>query len=422
MDNDTVALGSAGSQVAAPSTLGAFIYNPAALALHPGLRAQADIGLLSTDLRFKSLDSGVTIGNELRSCGQCSPSFLLGVTYDFKIPHLAIGFAAYTPNIPRLSFGNAAVEYQQGQTMLVNFQVAAAYRVFRFLSLGVTFGSSYFSMQSELLASTTLSNDRVPLRFKVQDQWTVSSNFGISAEPLKQLSLGLSITPPIDINASGTLSTALPDQPAIKALGIAIKGNQSALKMRLPTVIRFGIRYRPHSRIAEAARVAIDWALVYEQWSRQQDVDIIPDVTVTSVPVIGDVKLPVISLQRKFKDTYSLRMGAEGMATRWLTLRGGVMYESPASRRGYFDLSLPESHKFSLNVGASFAVGRFFIDVAYGHLFALPVTLTQSAMQPLQVIPSIPGLDSVSPAGAIGNGRYTYSQDAARVALRFHFK
>src|SRR5262249_13934999 len=136
--------------------------------------------------------------------------------------------------------------------------LGVAYRPLSWLSLGVTFGNTYFRTVSRVAVSGALPGGdltdpmfAVPFQIDVNRPFTITSNFGIRVEPIKQLAIGLSLMPPYDILASGTAQVTLPS--TLKDLGVTVAGNSVDLMLHMPLIFRAGVRYLPIDRFSVEA-------------------------------------------------------------------------------------------------------------------------------------------------------------------------
>ena len=414
-DIEAVGMGQAGAFIASPSTLSAFWYNPAALAGQGGLRLQVEAGLHITPMSYQRAQDPVTGRNYpgVNNLSPLKPAAFAAVTYDFGIEGLAIGAAVYSPTAGNYQYSETGPQRYQSigaDNSAFHIHLGVAYRVFRWLSLGVTFGNTYFRTEQKVAVSGSPGDPEaidfsVPFTISVSDPFTITSNFGVRFEPVKELSLGLSVMPPYDVNATGTAAVKLPS-----ALSqVEITGDKVSLNVSFPMILRAGIRYRPIERLG------IEAAFVWEQWSRNKTIELVPDNIVVNFPgVIDNQQLPSFPLDKRNRDAFSARLGVEGRPFDWLTVRGGAWYESPATRPERFDMTVPDAPKFGLAIGASFNVWKLAFDAAYVHVFALPVEVTASEAVALSVFPN-------STPATVGNGRYEYRIDMFHLGIRAAF-
>jgi long-chain fatty acid transport protein len=344
------------------------------------------------------------------------PTALAGVTYDFGIPGLAVGGAVWAPQSNHIVFpdtGPQRYQYISSTNFVLHMHLGVAYQVFRWMAVGMTFGDTDFATTQRTALSASLSGNpedpafAVPIDIKVSDPFTITSNFGLRFTPIDKLNIGWSFTPPYDVSATGTVDVHL---PASLANQVTLAGNGATLNVHLPLIMRLGVRYEFCKCLS--GEVAFTW----EGWNRFTEVELIPNVSITA-PALGivGVKLPVITLPKHYQDAYSARLGLAGQPWKYLTLRAGAFYESSAVRPKWFDLSTPDSNKIGVAAGASIKLWKFYIDLAYEHIFPFAVTVTNSQVTLVNVIPNSPA------GGPIGNGHYAWSYDVFHFGVRANF-
>jgi long-chain fatty acid transport protein len=415
-DIEAVGLGQAGAFVAAPYTPAAIWYNPGALAHGEGLRLEIGGALIYTPLSYvRAPDAAMSSYPKVTNQDPFLPAGLVGAVYDFGIKDLAVALAAYTPTSSHYVFpedGPQRFQSVGGSYRMLHVHAAVAYRLFGKVAIGVALGGSYFKATQTTLVSGALGGDpesatwTIPVDVTLTAPVTFTSNFGISAKPIPQLSIGASVMPPFDVHGSGTAEISLPS--TLAALG-KIEGDRINGLVRFPAVMRAGVRYTP------IPRLSVELAVVREGWGRLSAIDIQPMITVTA-PILGLNKSPLgtIALVKNYHDLYSVRLGVEGSPTRLLTLRGGAWFESSGATTGYFDISAPEADKFGVSLGASVNYRAFALDVSYSHIFVPELTEQASKLHVVNV------LDAQN-THALGNGTYDFSFDILQLALRAHF-
>ncbi len=113
-----------------------------------------------------------------------------------------------------------------------------------------------------------------------------------------------------------------------------------------------------------------------------------------------------------WRDAFSIRLGGEVQALRWLVARAGIYYESSATTANWTDISSPDADKIGLATGLSILLGRFSLDCAYEHIFPREVTTSYSHATLINVIPNGPT------GGPVGNGVYRFHFDVVHLGLR----
>jgi long-subunit fatty acid transport protein len=413
VDLEAVGMGQAGAFIASPSTLAAFWYNPAALAGQGGLRIELEGGLHLTPVTYQRAQDPTTGKNypSVTNQSPLKPAIFAALSYDFGIPGLAIGAAFYSPAAGNYQYPPTGPERYMAtgaDNTVFNIHVGVAYQIFKWLSLGLTFGNTYFQTTQTVTVSGAPAGDpedpsfAVPFTIAVTDPFTITSNFGVRFTPLEQLAIGVSIMPPYDINATGTANIQLP--PSLSTA--TVTGNKVTLNVNFPMILRAGVRYKPIDR------VAIEAAFVWEQWSRNKTILLAPDnISVSFPPLIDNAPLPTFALDKQNVDAFSGRLGTEIRPLDFLTARLGVFYESPAIRPSRMDLTGPDGHKVGISAGVSIQLWKFWIDAGYVHAFFPNVKVSDSQTQTISVLPG-------SPVATLGNGTYNMSYDMFHLGLR----
>lgn len=411
-DIDPVAMGMGGAFVASPSTTSAMHYNPAGLAGQQGLQLQFEFGMSLSQMAFTRMPEGATTFPTLTNREPFQPGFFAGASYDFKVPGLAVALAAWSPMSNQYGFGDTGpnrYQYIRADNVVFNVHLGAAYQVVRWLSFGATVGNTYFSTLQRLAVSAALAGDvedltfSTPLELQVNDPFTITSNFGVRVSPFDFLHIGLSFTPPFDVNASGTAKVEIPQ--ALSSL-VTVQGNKVQLALNMPFILRAGVRARVHER------VALELASVWEGWSRYQKVDVIPNISLgvgtTSLP------LPVITLQKRYRDAVSVRLGAEIKTFDWLIARAGGWIETSAIQPQYFDLSTPDAFKVGWSLGVSAQVFEgIFLDATYAHMLPQTVVVKDSKLVLASLVPG-----SAAASKPLGNATYDFSSVILHFGVR----
>jgi long-chain fatty acid transport protein len=416
-DIDAVAIGQGGAYIASPDSLSAFWYNPAALAGQQGLRLQLEGGFAFSDTSFARAPNPDGTQFLPVTSNQAQAAIFAGVTYDFGIPDLAIGAAFWSPQSNHIVYPDlGAQRYQSiyGGNYVFFMHIAAAYRIFKIVSLGATFGNTYFSTEQKLAVAAAIpgtdpedTSFMVPLDIKVEDPFTITSNFGLRVEPLRWLAIGASVTPAYQINASGTIALTVP--PALN--GLTVNGNKISLQVTMPTIVRAGVRFHPLERLA------LEAAFVCETWSNFKTVTLQPNITVNYPPLgVSNQPIPTLKLPRNYKDTYSVRLGGEMKVLPFLVARLGFNVETSATSTAYYDVSTPDALKYMGSAGLSAHIWKFWIDVAYAHIFSGAVQITDSR----QALTNLAPVQN-APTAIVGNGTANFSYDILHFGLRANF-
>jgi long-subunit fatty acid transport protein len=415
-DLEAVGLGQGGAFVAAPSTGAAVWYNPAGLAAQRGLRLEVEGGIILSPLRYDLAPApGADPTPAVENTDTLLPAGLAGASYDFGTADFTAGLFAYVPSSSSYDYDpNGPQRFQGvgGRYVLAFFHGAVAYRAWGQLSIGASFGPTYFhAHQTNVISAAPADADprdelwSVVVETEVHAAPFLTANLGVSWTPAPGWAIGASVMPPFDIDCSGTIHFT--PSPLLAALA-HVTGDGVHVHLQFPLIARAGVRFWP------LPALAIELAGVYEGWSRFKSIDLEPDVTV-SAPSLGvtDMKLPLISLPKGYRDVASARLGAEYVADARLTLRAGAYYESAGSPTSLFDITAPESGKVGLAAGATVHLGAGFdLDAALAHTFFPDVTVSDSALRIRNVL--VP-----ENTAAVGDGTYHMSLSFFHLGLRY---
>ncbi len=197
----------------------------------------------------------------------------------------------------------------------------------------------------------------------------------------------------------------------------ACRAVEGGLSIPLPLVLRAGVEWQ-----ADAA-LRIEISGVYETWSSQRDLSIVPDNAwlVNAVGGVLDYQFGVIQLPRMMQDTLSLRAGSEWQVVSDFSLRGGLSWESAAFSDRTVSVLTPDGEKVSVALGATWTFLRddnmsLQLDalIGYAHVFSRDVRTSVLT----QVRPVRP---SLSEQVIVGNGRYDFTLPFFGIGLRALF-
>ncbi|MCA9550584.1 MAG: outer membrane protein transport protein [Myxococcales bacterium] len=393
-DIGTRGMGRAGAFVAAPDSLLAIHYNPAGLALLSGFHGEASVSMVDFVARFQ------------RSC-PCTPGTTDGAAAcdaqleaDFAgneahtetpiaIPFLAFGYglpwldttvavAAYGPNSGRHNWGDlpatnsplyesaARASPQRYRALDVdnleaNLALAVAFSPVRGLRIGAS-GYAYATGSDQGLTLWTNFDSfpeapedprfDVPVQFQLQNTWGFNWGVGVSWEPIEGLSVGSSFRALRKIRGQGKLQAQLPrflidpstGQPL---LGAQVNGDDVIISLRVAPIWRGGVQYRlPGWFRAEGA-------VVWEGWSTHDKITIEPQGV--SFDLQGDrFEIPVLYLDRQWRDTWAVRIGGElERFEPYLGLRAGYFYETSAVPEARVDAARIDRPKHGVALGVA---------------------------------------------------------------------
>jgi long-chain fatty acid transport protein len=251
---------------------------------------------------------------------------------------------------------------------------------------------------------------------KVSPIFAPSANMGMIYLPHPRVRLGISGQLPFSIDAPATIQVRLPDAPEFDQA--SQEGNKARVKFKLPGILRAGIEVRPWSTF----RAEVSY--VRELWSSHRSIDITPTniqlINVTGFP--SPYKVAPISIPRNFKDTNSIRLGAEysfHLLGYHFDCRAGGSFEQGAIPRAYLSSLTVDMDKFNLALGGSwYPNSRWRIDFLYSHVFG-----RDTFVDPRQAaVPRInPVRGNPTDSEAINGGSYRARADILGVGAAYSF-
>lgn len=390
-DVGTRGMARAGAFVAAPDSLLAVHYNPAALSLLKGLQFTADLQLVNLDMRYERKCPCLPSSNpnaaaedaaleEIFDKNPAEANTVLAIPYlsvGYGLPFLdlTIALAAWGPTSGRHNWGelpNAAapsfldasrreVTRYSGlemRTLEANFGLGFGLRPLPDLVPGLRLGASILGYQSgnrqtlSIFANVAVpgaeSPDRdVPAVLDFLMPFGLNWQLGASYEIIPGLTLGTSYRGKRSFTTDGTLTADLP----ASLQGVAsVEGNNIEVSLATAPIWRAGLEYR----LPGVARV--EGAFVWEGWSAHNQ------VTITSkdiaIVVNGmSVPLPPIPVPREWQDSWSLRLGGElNLLEPLLGVQAGYYFEPTAVPQERMDPSRVDldKHGFSLGLSTTF--------------------------------------------------------------------
>ena len=258
------------------------------------------------------------------------------------------------------------------------------------------------------------------------DHTSFTATLGAWWRVVPQLELGVSArVVPIYLNPSGDVTM---DTPSGQDSPMNISGGGGAsMDLTLPIIVRAGLRYRHlDKRDREVFDIELDF--VYEAWSSVDEYKTkLADTTVDygsgPVPTIDDA----ILLPRKWKDTFSVRLGGSWNAVPDLfTWSLGGFWESAAVPNNYSYIDVASFDRFGAGTGLSFRFYGVDLNIAYMHVFQLDREVDEQYAKVFQSRPLSPcaptgyycgGVDGVP----VNAGKYETSYDQLNMSLTLHF-
>lgn len=433
-DRGTRPLGRGFAFVAGADDPGALWYNPAGIA---GLGTQLFVDATYTNFRADYTRVVVDQGSVIDQYPNVSmsplplPIPMLAMTHDFGLRDFTFGAAVIAPNAVIAKWPetrDAGQRYsllRMDGSLLSQLAVAVAWRPSVQFSLGLSVGAWVGTFQARTAVSacegTICTQPENPnydgiAEVKLFPLFAPTATLGARYDT-GSVRVGASITTPHALSGDATLGVRLPSAAVFD--GATVRGDRADVNVEFPWIVRAGVEAQPVDRLR------VEAAVVYEAWSVQRKVSIVPNnVTIENVVGIGNYAMGAIDIPRNMNDVISLRFGGEyAVQPESLVLRAGVNYETSSFDDAYLSALTLDASKLIVGLGASFKVSdAMWLDVAYGHVFMADPRVRDSRVPQSSAIrpprdPNTPG--TAGGLTYVGDGDYAMEGDIFGVGLRW---
>jgi long-chain fatty acid transport protein len=331
----------AGMAAAAQDASTAF-WNPAAMALLPGVQGTAAISYIAPHTEYNSERSTLAA---LGTGGDGAENATVPAMYATWMvnPQWSVGLAINAPfglatdwNTPWA--GQLSAVRSEIQTMNIN--PVASFRVNDMVSLGA--GISAQQMTAEF--TNALGATRSAAIGTVEgDDWQVGWNLGALIDFRQGTRLGITYRSSADYSLEGELTT-----PA--------SSRDITADVELPDVVSIALSHQ----LTPQTRLLADWT--WTGWDSIQNLTIRSAATGAT---ITDTKYG-------FENTWRIGLGAEHQFDSSWLLRAGVAYDKTPVQDVYRTPRLPDEDRTWLAIGARYKPGqdaKWWIDVGYTHIW-----------------------------------------------------
>jgi long-subunit fatty acid transport protein len=293
---------------------------------------------------------------------------------------------------------------------------SVAYDLHPMVQAGLSFqvvGSSFKFKQALYsgLTTPTKMTDEDPIfdsvaSVRLNGQPGLTGIAGIMVRPMKNLSIGASVRPPVHLHATGTLDIALGE--AAKGLNTQVTGNQTTLDMNLPLEARVGVMFQPIEKLTLVG----DY--VYMGWNAFDKIVLTPQGVTMTIGSGEPQTVAPVTIPKNWVATSSARIGGSYDVIPMLTVHAGFLYETQASPDAFYSVDFAHPARFFVTGGVAVHVSGF--DVVASAIYTPTVTtvVTDSKQLQGQTDPTIPG-------GPIGNGIYTSGGWVVNFGVRGRF-
>ncbi len=192
-----------------------------------------------------------------------------------------------------------------------------------------------------------------------------------------------------------------------------------------PMIGRLGVRYI-HREVPGDAKSPEVWDIeadfVWEGWSALEsykfEIDGYFMLQGSGATNTEKLQLGTITVPRKYKDTYSARLGGQYRPLSWMALRAGTYYETGSVPESHTTLDFASFDRMGIGVGLQFDIDSLGIAVGYSHIFQAKRTIATDQSGIMKQYP----LQNTSPSGEdyqVGAGTYESSFDIFSVGLSY---
>lgn len=262
---------------------------------------------------------------------------------------LSFGFGAFS----RFGLGNDYgssffVPYSVYDVELITFTVSpvVAWRVNDNLSLGfgleLAYGDVDFNQKGAAIGSMQLPGAKVGM---TGDAWSPAFNLSVHYRFNEQWKAGFVYRSHNDFDFDGDLKGSA----AIPGVGSMTMSSTGSAKLYTPDSYTLALAYYPMPELSFEAQVQ------YNTWSRYSEL----------VIKVDDPRIGQMPNTKDWRDTWFFSLSAEYQALDWLTLRGGVSYETSPVKEAYADFIAPTHGRWKYGAGLGFQYDNWTLDVAY---------------------------------------------------------
>ena len=410
----------------------------------------------------------------------------IGIAFGIPNPDITIALGLYAPPAPIQSWdpqGPGRYRLIEQELIQGNFVLSAAYKPLPWLAFGASFQVLYMQLTESFAGSADFLAGDDPINPEDPD-WDVTAQFtardikpyfnvGVMFMPLPWLRFGVSFDPPYTFKGKGSasLSGVLGQQSQTLeligdgALHVVGEDTDVTVNAGLPGHLRFGVDVEP---IPKVLMIGLDVHLEIWRGSGDlfaDDVDIPlyfddPDDDLEPEPLVdymyrvglcplgaglgvdcgdegsappgagsslaiyrGEGGSGQVVVPANYRDTWSLRLGAEVRPVPFLGLRAGWLYEPPAIPDNTMTLTIHDGHKHMVAGGASLLLGagkaqpRSLVEVhlTYSHVFYKDRVIAPGTSRK-----GLLALDGV-PASEVDAGTYTAAVNQLGINMALHF-
>ncbi len=368
----------------------------------------------------------------------------LALASDFGVDDWTFALGLYGPN----AVGDVTFPETGGQ----NYMMTDENLLLMFFTAGVAYGQSDWGVGAtfqwahlpfsrftqtidgevdNVLPQPFTNNKDLNATLDLSDPGAFTMEIGGWYRPVSAIEIGLSARViPIMLHPSGELRLEPITGKVFPGGDPEVIDGTAKLDITLPIIARAGVRYRHMSNAKEVFDIELDY--VYEAWSvlEKYEIDLEGKVSLQGGAVVKD--LQDIVLEKRWKDTHSLRLGGtyNAVPDRFSISLGGL-WESAAVPHNYSNVDYPSFNRFGVGGGVRVQGWGLDINIGATHIFSETrevdeLHAKQFMVRPLAPCPDLCGKDDATGFPGIGGvpvnaGKFEQSYTQVSVSLGVHF-
>lgn len=375
-DAGTVARARGTAFTAAANDPMAIVYNPAGFADQQQMQVYVDVSVISLSLKHDRegcadwTDPNPPNASQPAPCGAVSNSGAPKVS-----PTLIFSMPVWRNLVWHAGvYGGTGVNHKypaDGPQRFVNveqvptqasYTTGVSMRPVNWFAFGLTFGGIYASNEQKVVSTSPYGGeprpnehptlDR-PLELTVSDPFSPTATLGVKFYLDKAgVEIGASYRIPTETSMGGDYTSATAGAEKVH------------LKVDLPSIARLGVRKKME-------RFDVELDFVMEDWTgRKADV-----ISVDDGDYFGE---DAIVRVRDGGVAYRVALGSSFRVNDALALHGGVLHETSAIPEERMMLTLYDTPKTGVNLGASYAFGKMMVAGSLSYIDGAKVNITNS--------------------------------------------
>jgi long-chain fatty acid transport protein len=358
-DQDAAAMGMGGAFVAQADNPSAAWYNPAALTRLEGTQMSAGVQAIFPVMKHENANGATDVSE--RKVFMPARLFLTRKMND----RVSAGISVTSPfglstNWSPSSATSGVATFSRIKSITVNPN--AAYRMNDRLSiaLGLDFMKLEATME-RMLGPATL--------FRLDGEgagW--GANAAVHYRTSGSVDLGLSYRSRIKVDVENARAGLI---------GVPAFNNSVKTEITLPDLIEAGLSYKLSDRTTLNADLDYTWWSTYDRLEMKSNTFL----------VLTGMATDTVTDEKKWKNTWTVRMGGQYQAGDQWRLRAGYVYDQTPVKEANFETGTPDADRQGITVGTGYSSGIMTVDASYMYLLFKNRHITDSLVDgPTQVL------------------------------------